>query len=170
MNSYISLADALPVAIPAVAEGFIEDVRYSKTVRCGATLTSPFGSADLFFKADSLGTIVEPHCGGCKCGKCPVPGSLYSFRETQEKNTIENNLFRKEGENRWYTPLPWVKGRDQLPKNDKAALKNLLSTEKAMKRDPEKASQICNQIDEMQTLYSATTHPALLALLDLNIK
>ena len=90
----------IPTAIKVVAEGWIPDVSYNCV--CGAILTSPFGSEDLFFKADSLGTIVEPRCGDCKCSKCPVPGSLYSFREQQEYDVIWNNLFRKEGVNTDY--------------------------------------------------------------------
>ena len=34
-----------------------------------------------FFKIKSLGTIVKPRCGSCRCGKCPVPGFHYSPRE-----------------------------------------------------------------------------------------
>ena len=92
---------SLPTAITVVAEGWIEDVSYNCV--CGAIVTSPFGSEDLFFKADSLGTVVEPRCGDCKCSKCPVPGSLYSFREQQEYDVIWNNLFRKADLNRWWT-------------------------------------------------------------------
>ena len=116
---------------------------------CCAALTSPFDSKDLFFQADSLGTTAEPKCGGCKCSKYPVPGSKYSFQEQREYDIISKNLFRKDGENRWYTSYPWRNGRDVLPKNDKAALQSLLSLEKMLKRDPEKAAEFCRQIDEM---------------------
>ena len=138
----------LPVAISLVAERFIEDVKTHCAI-CNVALVSPFGSEDLFFKADSLGTNVQPLCGDCKCSKCPVPGSKYSFREQQGFDVINKNLFRKDGENRWYTSYPWINGRDVLPKNDKSALQSLLSLEKMLKRNPEKATAFCQQIDDM---------------------
>ena len=140
----------LPEAVLATSEFWIEDVSLPIRCVCGAALTSPFGNEDLFFKAESLGTLIEPRCGDCKCSKCPVPGSLYSFREQQEYDVIRNNLFRKEGENRWWTAYPWKSGRDALPKNDKAAMKSLLALEKMLKKNPEKAQAISEQIQEMK--------------------
>ena len=125
----------------------VKVVKFSEI--CNAALTSPFRNEELFFKADSLGTVVEPRCGGCKCSRCPVPGSSYSFQEQKEYDIVSNNLFRKEGENRWYTSYPWRTSRDALPKNDVNAMKSLLSLEKMLKRDPEKSVEFCRQIDEM---------------------
>ena len=45
-----------------------------------------------FFHTEQLGTVVEPRCGSCRCGRCPVPGSRYSFREESELKIIEENL------------------------------------------------------------------------------
>ena len=33
---------------------------------------------------EELGTESTPKCGGCKCGKCPLPGHNLSFREEQD--------------------------------------------------------------------------------------
>ena len=141
---------SLPIATTCVADGWIENyVDHNNSVVCHTVLTSPFGSEDLFFKADSLGTIVEPKCGGCTCGKCPVPGSKYSYKEQQEFDLINNNLFRKGDEKRWYTAYPWRDGRDALPKNDKAALQGLHSLEKMLKRNPEKAAAFNREITDM---------------------
>lgn len=71
----------------------VKVVKFSDEI-CNAALTSPFRNEELFFKADSLGTVVEPRCGGCKCSRCPVPGSSYSFQEQKEYDIISNNLGR----------------------------------------------------------------------------
>ena len=138
----------LPTATEVVAERWIEN-QVHHCVSCNATLTSPFGSEDLFYKAESLGTVIVPMCGECKCSKCPVPGSKYSYKEQLEFDVINNSLFRKEGENRWYTGYPWINGREVLPKNDKSALQSLLSLEKMLKRNPEKAEAFNQQINDM---------------------
>ena len=124
------------------------DVGVSCSVCCAA-LTSPFNSENLFFQADSLGTVIEPKCGDCKCSKCPVPGSLYTFREQTEYDIINNNLFRKGDEKRWYTQYPWKESRDVLPKNDKSAYQSLLAIERIARADPEKGKALCEQIEEM---------------------
>ena len=116
---------------------------------CAAVLTGPLYQEDLFFGAESLGTRVEPNCGGCKCSKCPVPGSKYMFEEQRQYNKINKNLFRVEGVNRWYTEYPWCCPRSTLPKNDKVALQNLASLERSLSRDPDLAADFNRQIEDM---------------------
>ena len=120
-----------------------------RCVVCAAALTSPFTDENLFYEADALGTVIEPKCGACRCDKCPIPGSKFSFREQQAHDIINNNLFRIDGEQRWYTPLPWIESRDVLPKNDESALRDLLKVEKMLKSNPEKSAELCRQVDEM---------------------
>ena len=36
-------------------------------------------SEERFLQSESMGAVVEPKCGGCQCGNCPVPGSLNSY-------------------------------------------------------------------------------------------
>ena len=60
-------------------------------IHCNATMTGVMGE-DAFFKAESLGTVINPQCGGCRCNHCPVPGSKYSFKEQQEFDSIMENL------------------------------------------------------------------------------
>ena len=54
---------------------------------CAAALTCPM-TEDHFFQLKAFRTTVNPVCGGCKCGKCPVPDSLNSFKEQTEYDTI----------------------------------------------------------------------------------
>ena len=104
---------------------------------------------DHFFKAELLGVAVEPKCGGCKCSKCPIPGAKFSFKEQQEYDVIQNNLFYKEELGRWVTEYPWSCERSVLPRNDKAAKQNLLSLERRLLKFPEQAEDWCTQIKEM---------------------
>ena len=108
--------------------------------------TSVLYDEDLFFKSQSLGTMVEPRCGGCKCSKCPIPGSKFSFKEQQEFDVINKNLFRVEGVNRWYTEYPWHCPRSVLPKNDKTALQNLRNLERSLSKNAELAEDFNQQI------------------------
>ena len=118
-------------------------------VNCFVTKVAPLNNAELFFEAERLGTVVEPRCGGCKCSKCLVPGSRYSLKEQQEYDRINNNLYRKEGINRWFTEYPWTCPRSTLPRNDKAALQSLYSLERSLSRDPKRAKDFIEQIDDM---------------------
>ena len=45
-----------------------------------------------FFDKEYLCTIVEPRCGGCRCGKCPIPGLRYSYHEEGELKLIRDGL------------------------------------------------------------------------------
>ena len=89
----------LPTATEVITERWIEN-QVHHCVTCNAALTSPFGSEDLFYKVESLDTVIVPTCGECKCSKCSVPGSKYSYKKQQEFDIINNSLFRKDGENR----------------------------------------------------------------------
>ena len=115
---------------------------------CNTALTCPLDQ-NAFFQAESLGTVVEPQCGGCKCTKCPVPGSKFSFKEQREFNTIIKNLFYNKEKKRWVTSYPWKCDRSVLPRNDKGAMKQLLSLEKSLQKDSDLASEYCKQIQGM---------------------
>ena len=104
---------------------------------------------DLFFKSQAIGTVVQPECGGCKCGKCPIPGMKYSFREQQGYDKIQSNLVYNEGEKRWYVELPWATARSALPRNDAAALKLLCSFERQLSKKLELSEAYCEQIKLM---------------------
>ena len=102
-----------------------------------------------FFQSESLGTVVEPKCGECKCTKCPIPGSRYSFKEQKEYDLIQKNLFYDEQSKRWFTEYPWLCERSVLPKNEKIVLQSLITIERNLLRNPEMAEAYCNQIQDM---------------------
>ena len=116
---------------------------------CLATVASPLTDEDLFFQSQALGTVVEPKCGGCKCSKCSIPGMKYSFKEQQEFDIIQKNLFYCAEHKRWVTEYPWATDRSRLPRNEKAAFQWLLSLERSLKKDPELADDYCQQIKDM---------------------
>ena len=47
---------------------------------------------DHFIQGEELGTAIEPKCGSCRCGKCPLPGHTYSFVEQQELQMIRDGF------------------------------------------------------------------------------
>ena len=146
----ISSVDA--VLIKEHINGVVEVASNNATaadVRCYGTKTYPLFNEDLFFNSESLGTIVEPKCGGCKCSRCPVPGSKYSFKEQREYDIIQKNLFYDEEKKRWYTEYPWLCKRSILPKNEKIALQSLISVERNLSRNPEMAEAYYRQIQDM---------------------
>ena len=102
------------------------------TGACFAAKASPLFDEELFFKSQDLGVVVDPQCGDCKCGKCPIPGSLYSFKEQTEHDKIKKALYRVEGVDMWVTELPWNCARSNLPRNDKSAFQNLVSLERTL--------------------------------------
>ena len=75
-----------------------------------------------FIDGEQLGTLVNPRCGSCKCGKCPQPGATYSFSEEKELKMIQENL-RYDPEKRcWFTSYPWLRDPAGLTNNYPAAL------------------------------------------------
>ncbi|KAK7915538.1 hypothetical protein WMY93_011299 [Mugilogobius chulae] len=56
-----------------------------------------------------------------------------------------------QGVQRYATPLLRVKNMPQLKAPKEAVLTNLRSTEKRLKRDPEKAAAYCNEIDKLES-------------------
>ena len=118
------------------------------SVICAAALTVPF-TKEQFFQAEALGVVVQPQCGGCKCTRCPVPGSQYSFKEQQEFDKVMKSLVYDEEKKRWFVRLPWKCERCVLPRNEKAALKQLQSLERSFLKKPELPKEISEQIQDM---------------------
>ena len=116
---------------------------------CLATKATPMTDQDLFFRSQLLGTVVQPECGGCKCSKCPIPGMKYSFKEQQEYDLIQKNLFYVEEEKRWYTEYPWNTERSALPRNEKEAYQSLVALERRCLKNPELGKEFCSQIQAM---------------------
>lgn len=114
-----------------------------------SNFTPPFSHMhNTFPLGEELGTTVNPLCGSCKCGKCPIAGHTYSFKEEQELKIIQANL--KYNENgHWVTSYPWIVNPDLLPNNYYAALATLKSTEKKLISDSQWGSTYSDQIQDM---------------------
>lgn len=108
-----------------------------------------FSLSQSFIVGEELGTSCSPKCGGCKCGKCPLPGHTLSFREEQELHLIKSGLVYLEDQSCWASSYPWIKDPHSLPDNYMSALGTLKSTEKSLLRDPSWSDSYCGQIEDM---------------------
>ena len=140
----------MPYFQPSPVPGhLIQDSSDGARGACFAAKASPLFDEELFFKSQELGVVVDPRCGDCKCGKCPIPGSLYSFKEQAEHDKIKKALYRVEGVDMWVTELPWNCARSNLPRNFKSAFQNLVSLEKTLSKNKELADDFGKQIKDM---------------------
>ena len=92
VTSFTSRSDNLYTVLKVITEE-VSDLEQLRIPTCSAFLAknAPADSSD-FFAREQLATVVEPKCGSCRCGKCPIPGSRYSFREEMELKMIDENL------------------------------------------------------------------------------
>ena len=108
-----------------------------------------FGPAlDAFILGEHLGTTCFPRCGACRCGKCPLPGHSFSFKEEQELQLIQSKLRYLKDPGRWITGYPWVVDPHSLPDNYVAAYSTLCRTEKTLAKDAAWQSTYQLQIDD----------------------
>ena len=104
---------------------------------------------DKFIVGEELGTETTPRCGGCRCGKCPIAGHTYSFKEEQELKIIRENLEFDKSNQCWITSYPWVVDPNSLPDNYNAALRTLEKTEHTLLKDEVWAHTYKKQIEDM---------------------
>lgn len=102
-----------------------------------------------FICGEDLGTEVTPRCGSCRCGKCPIVGHSYSFREEQELKSIQENLEYDEVKQCWVTSYPWLVDPTTLPNNYHSALATLKKTEQTLSKDRQWAETYQNQMQDM---------------------
>ena len=102
-----------------------------------------------FFNVESLGVHCTPRCGNCRCGNCPLGGKDYSLKEEREMKMIEDGLKFIPEEGCWEAQYPWTRNPNNLPDNRRAALATLKSTERRLKRDPERAAIYHAQMTDM---------------------
>ena len=121
----------------------------SKQSSCHSTKTALMKSEELFYRCEALGTAVNPQCGACRCGNCPIAGSKYSYSEQKGLEMIQKNLRYDAVQRRYYTVYPWLVPRSTLPKNDKIAYQSLVTLERNLSRNPELAAEFCAQIEDM---------------------
>ena len=94
-------------------------------------------SVNTFIQGEQLGTETHPKCGACKCGKCPIPGHTYSFKEEQELQLIQSKLRYDALNEVWIAGYPWLVDPSTLPDNYAAAYSTLCSTERTLRSDPD---------------------------------
>ena len=104
---------------------------------------------DKFVQGEELATETTPRCGGCRCGKCPIAGHTYSFKEEQELKIIRENLEYDEANRCWITSYPWVVDPKGLPDNYNAALATLEKTERTLLKDELWAKTYKQQMEDM---------------------
>ena len=99
-----------------------------KVPTCSSFLVkSSIGDSEDFFRGEQLATVVNPKCGSCRCGKCPVPGSRYSYREENELKLIDENMRYNSETGSWVAKYPLLFPRDSLKGNRQVAMRSLLT-------------------------------------------
>ena len=88
-----------------------------------------------FICSEDLGTEITPRCGTCRCGKSPVVGHTYSFKEEQELKLINANSEYDVANQCWVTSYPWMVGPSTIPNNYYAALATMRKTEQTPIKD-----------------------------------
>ena len=122
----------------------MSDIHPVQTMLCSAkTMITDF------ILGENMGTEINPKCGSCKCGKCPILGNTYSFEEEQQLRMIQDNLRYDSDKKVWTAGYPWIKDPHDLPDNYSAALATLRNTEKTLKRDSQWAKTYHEQIVDM---------------------
>ena len=92
---------------------------------------SPMDSND-FFRSEQLCTTIEPKCGSCRCGRCPIPGSRYSFREEVELKLIDDNLHYDNEAGKWIASYPYLFPKESLLGTKDVALRSMVTTERML--------------------------------------
>ena len=160
ITSSDTMSHAPEVIVPPQSDGKVTNSKdLSARTQCIVCHGNVVVSEDYYFKAESLGPAVEPKCGACKCSKCPIGGAKFCFKDQQDYDVIQGNLHYDEENSRWVTEYPWLCERSTLPKNDKAAMQNLLSLERRLSKFPEQAKEWCDQIKEMVNRGAAIVLP-----------
>ena len=132
VNAHVSRSDNLYTVMKVVkADSVYTDSL--KVPTCSSFLVkSSFMDSQDFFHAEQLATVVNPKCGSCRCGRCPVPGSRYSYREENELKMIEENIRYDADKRTWVASYPYLFPKETLKGNRQVALKSLLATEKTL--------------------------------------
>jgi hypothetical protein len=102
-----------------------------------------------FIEGEELGTETSPRCCSCRCGKCPILGHTYSFKEEQELKIIRENLEYDDSNQCWITSYPWIVDPRNLPDNYNVALATLEKTERTLQKDELWANMYKEQMNDM---------------------
>ena len=102
-----------------------------------------------FIFGEDLGTEIIPRCGNCRCGKCPVVGHTYLFKEEQELKLIHVNLEYDVVNQCWVTSYPRLVDPSTLQNNYHAALATLRKTEQTLSKDKQWTETYKRQMEDM---------------------
>ena len=116
---------------------------------CMSIKSEECSSAARFILGEELGTTVDPKCGACRCGKCPLVGHTYSFIEQQELDLIRRGLKYDEEARHWTATYPWIANPANLPNNYKPVLATLKRVEQSLLKDPKWSQSYTEQIHDM---------------------
>ena len=139
-------------ALPDLVFDQDEDyIPLSSTFKVHARMREETVDVDRFILGEQLGTEIVPHCGACKCGKCPLPGHTYSFQEEQELQLIQSKLRYDAPHKRWVAGYPWLVEPSTLSDNYPAVYSTLCRTERTLDRDSDWKSTYQKQIDDHES-------------------
>ena len=102
-----------------------------------------------FFKGEQLGTTLEPKCGACHCGRCPMPGFRYSFREEAEQNLIQEQMLFNKEKQRWVAGYPYLFPKEYQKGMQCLAWRTMLGTKKRIQKNKSQAGVYHSQIQSM---------------------
>ena len=133
---------------PALNPAVVSSNGSAAGIKCTPYASQTCAEIEKFISGEELGTCIQPKCGACRCGKCPIPGHTYSFKEEEELSLIKENLSYDPEKRVWIAKYPWLIQPKLLPNNYAAAYATLCSTEKKLKQDPSWAKTYHQQIVE----------------------
>ena len=137
------------VVAGAHTEGKGTQIQNSCSLMKHATVMHMQESVSRFFELESIGTTCQPQCGRCGCGKCQPGGKDMSLKDERELEQIEAGVSFDAEKGRWIANYPWVRRPEELPDNRKIAVQMMLSTEKKLSRNPEKAEIFHQQMEDL---------------------
>jgi hypothetical protein len=151
LQGYHTNLQQLPVVSNLIGSICIEGESVTQSVVQTNLTKADLTTIESFIRCEDMVTEVQPRCGSCKCGKCPIKGHTYSFKEQQELEMIRNNLEYDKEKGVWVTKYPWLLEPNLLPSNYKAVLATLKNTEKTLqKRGSQWSETYANQIKDME--------------------
>ena len=137
------------VVAGAHTEGKGTRIQNSCSLMKHATVMHMQESVSRFFELESIGTTCQPQCGRCGCGKCQPGGKDMSLKDERELEQIETGVSFDAEKGRWIANYPWMRRPEELPDNRRIAVQMMLSTEKKLSRNPEKAEIFHQQMEDL---------------------
>ena len=149
VGNYISRSDNLYTVLKVVETESIYTESLKIPTCSSYQVKTSVADAEDFFRCEQLGTLVDPKCGSCRCGRCPVPGSRYSFKEETELKLIDENLRYDSDNGAWVASYPFLHPRESLKGNKSVALKSMQATERTLAKNVNWGETYKSQIQDM---------------------